>query len=290
MRRAETEPDGWTMPASMMSVFSHADDLEDALRNVGDLHLVMTGDGEYRAHLTQVELLRLRLWAVDERAACIGFLKIPPDTLLALFTVGDRPSPIWSGMSLNKGEILTCGPSHRLHMRSEGPSCWCAVSLPAEEFSTYFNRLTGKVLTMPTLAQRWRPSAAGCKRFIRFHAAAIRAAGVRPQTIVDPQAAHGVEQQLIHSLVRCLSVGQSEDASGSHRCADIVADLEKFLQSKPERSADLTALRAELAVSEEDLRRCCNEILGVGPATYIHLYISDRAHRASRGRTRGIAM
>jgi hypothetical protein len=279
------------MPASMMSVFSSADDLEEALRNVGDVHLIVTGDGEYRAHLTHVELQRLRLWAVRERASRIGFLRTPPDMLLALFTVGDQPSPIWSGISLNKGEILTCGPGHRLHMRSEGPSCWCAVSLPAEEFWTYFNQLTGKVLTMPVLAQRWRPSAAGCKRFVRIHAAAIRAAGVRPQTIVDPEAAHGMEQQLIHSLVRCLSAGPSEDASGPHRCQDVVADLQNILQGQPEHSADLTALRAELAVSEEHLRRCCNEILGVGPDTYVHLYLSDRARRASLGKTaRGIAM
>jgi methylphosphotriester-DNA--protein-cysteine methyltransferase len=70
-----------------------------------------------------------------------------------------------------------------------------------------------------------------------------------------------------------------------------VADLHNILQGQPERSADLTALRAELAVSEGHLHRCCNEILGVGPDTYVHLYLSDRARRASLGKTaRGIAM
>ena len=275
----------------MMSVFSDASDLEAALRNAGDVHLVVTGRGEFHARLTQVELQRLRLWAVHEHASRIGFLKIPPDMLLALFTIGDQPSPIWSGISLNQGEILTCGPGHRLHMRTEGPSHWGAVSLPADEFRAYFDRLTGQVLTMPILAQRWRPSAAACKRFMRLHAAAIRAAGMRPQTIVDPEAAHGMEQQLIHSLVGCLSAGPGEDASGPRRCQDVVADLENLLQSQPERYADLTALRAELAVSEGHLRRCCKEILGIGPAAYVHLYLADRARRASReGTAQGIAM
>ena len=195
--------------------------------------------------------------------------------LLALFTIGDQPSPIWSGISLNQGEILTCGPNHRLHMRTEGPSCWGAVSLPADEFRAYFSQLTGQVLTSPIVAQRWRPAAAACKRFMQLHAAAIRAAGMRPQTIVDPEAAHGMEQQLIHSLVGCISARPGEDASGPRRCQDVVADLEDLLQSQPERYADLTALRAELAVSDGHLRRCCKQILGIGPAAYVHL-ISGR--------------
>ncbi len=253
--------------------------------------LIVTGCGGFRARLTQVELQRLRLWAVHERASRIGFLTVLPDKLLALFTIGDQPSPICSGITLDKGEILTCGPNHRLHMRTEGPSCWGAVSLPAGEFTAYFNRLTGKVFKMPSLAQRWSPSAAGCKRFMRLHAAAIRAARMRPQTIVDLEAAHGMEQQLIHSLVGCLSAGPSVDASGPDRCQDIVADLEELLRSEPERYADVTALRADLAVSDGHLRRCCKHILGMDPAAYVHLYLADRARRASReGTTRGIAM
>jgi methylphosphotriester-DNA--protein-cysteine methyltransferase len=211
--------------------------------------------------------------------------------LLTLFTIGDQPSPIWSGIGLNQGEILTCGPNHRLHMRTEGPSCWGAVSLPANEFRAYFSQLTGQVLTMPFLAQRWRPAAAACKRFIQLHAAATRAAGTRPQTIVDPEAAHGMEQQLIHSLVGCLSAGRGEDASGTRQCQEVVADLEELLQSQPERNADLTALRAALAVSDGHLRRCCKQILGIGPVAYVQLNRSDRASRASRtGPVPGIVM
>ena len=113
MCRPEAEPNGWAMPASMMSVLCNASDLEEALRNIGDFHLIVTGRGEFCARLTQVELQRLRLCAVHELVSRIGFLRIPPDIVLALFSIGDQPSPIWSGLSLNKGEILICGPSHR---------------------------------------------------------------------------------------------------------------------------------------------------------------------------------
>ncbi|MFL5280908.1 MAG: hypothetical protein ACJ8AW_07875 [Rhodopila sp.] len=169
----EAEQTGWMMPASTMSVFSEASDFEQALQSAGGIHVIVTGDIGFSARLTQVELLRLHIWQIHEHAPRIGFLTIPPNVLLALFSIGDQPSPLWSGRSLPKGEILTCGPGHRLHMRTVGPSRWGAISLPAEEFRAYFNRLTGETLTMHSLAQRCRASVVGCKLVKRLHTAAI---------------------------------------------------------------------------------------------------------------------
>jgi AraC-like DNA-binding protein len=228
-------------------------------------------------------LQQLRLWAVRETVSRIGFLQVPSDILLVLFIIGDQSPPILSGVNLNKGEILICGPGHRLHMRTVEPSYWGAVSLPADEFLAYFKGLTGQVLTGPILARRWRPPAAGCKRFMRLHAAAIRAAGMRPQTIVDLEAAHGMEQQLIHSMVRCLLAGPSEDVSDPHGCQGVVTELQNVLERLAKHCPDVTTLRARLAISDRHLRRCCKEILGVGPATYVQLYLADRARRVSRG-------
>jgi hypothetical protein len=275
------------MPASTMAVFRTESEYEEVLRHVAGVRVIVTGRSEFSVRLTQVELQQLRIWEVHECASLIGFLTIPPDRLLALFTIGDQPSPIWSGISLKKEEILICGPGHRLHMRTTGPCCWGGVSLPAEEFKAYFNRVTGQVPTMPNLDQRCRPSAAGCKRFTRLHAAAIRAAGIRPQTVIDFEAAHGLEQQLIHCLVRCLAAGPSEDAASSRRCQEIVVNFEDALQALSERYEDLTALRAALAVSDGLLRRCCRIILGVGPATYVRLHFADRGRRAPAGNQRG---
>ena len=61
-----------------------------------------------------------------------------------------------------------------------------------------------------------------------------------------------------------------------------MADLEDLLQSQPEHYIDLAALRAELAVPDAHLRRCCKHILGIGPAAYVHLYLADKDRRASR--------
>jgi len=268
------------MLASTMSVFSEASDFEQALQSAVDIHVIVTGGIGFSARLTQVELQRLRIWENHERAPRIGFLTIPPNVLLALFSIGDQPSPTWSGRSLPKGEILTCDAGHRLHMRTAGPSRWGVISLPAEEFRGYFNRLTGQALTMHSLAQPCCASAAGCKLVRRLYTTAVRAAGRRPQTIVDLEAAHGMEQQLIHALVTCLSAGTTEGAIG-HRCQDFVADLEDTLRNETGRDADPTALPTELALSDEGLRRCCEQILGISPSDYVQLYLADSARRRS---------
>jgi hypothetical protein len=53
---------------------------------------------------------------------------------------------------------------------------------------------------------------------LQLHAAAIGAAKVRPETIANAEAAHGMEQQLIEGLVECLSAGPAyEEAPAKHR-------------------------------------------------------------------------
>jgi hypothetical protein len=54
------------MPQSVTSVFSEAENFEIALREEGFVGLLVTGDGEFRARLTQVALHNLRLSAADE--------------------------------------------------------------------------------------------------------------------------------------------------------------------------------------------------------------------------------
>lgn len=281
---------GEQMPTSVTSVFSNLNDFAEALRSLGIVHLAATGPGEFRARLTRVELQHLRIWSAGEHVPRIGFHETPTDVLLVLFAIGDQPAPVWGGVHLTEGELLTCFPHHRFHVRTEGPCRWGAVSLPAEEFRAYFSELTGEVLATPVLAQRWRPPAMAGKRFMRLHAAAARAAQVRPNRIVDPEAAHGMEQQVIHSLVGCLSV-QPTDALGLPMCQSVVSDLENILQHHVERQVDVTALSAALAISPGRLRRCCKEILGISPAAYVHLHLSGGARRASQpGTAPAIAM
>ena len=182
-------------------------------------------------------------------------------------------------------------PVTGLHMRTEGPSHWGAVSLPADEFRAYFNRLTGSgshhAYPRPAMASigggLQALHAASCRSHLcRGEAAANDCrfgGGSWHGTAVDPFPGRvpvgGPRRRGLRSASMSGPCGRSGEPA----------------PAQPGRYADLAALRAELAVPEGHLRRCCKEILGIGPAAYARLYLADRARRASHGeRTQGIAM
>jgi hypothetical protein len=200
------------MPGSVTSVFSEPDEFRSALRADGVLSLLVTGPGQFRARLTQVALNRLRLSAVEEQLSRIAFVAVPANMLLVALPIGDRPSPIWGGIGTRATEFVTLGPRELVHARTDGPSRWGSIWLPAEELNRYAGALIGSRFAVLPELQRWRlPPAAG-RHLRQLHRAAIRTAETRPEALVGGEAAHGLEQQFIHALVECLSAGPADKA------------------------------------------------------------------------------
>jgi hypothetical protein len=121
------------MPGSVTSVFSEPGDFEAALREEGGLGLLITGRGQFRARLTQVRLHRLRMSAAEEQLSRIAFVAVPADLILVLLPIDGRPAPIWGGIGMRAGEIMTLGPGQRIHARTEGPSRSGSIWLPAQD-------------------------------------------------------------------------------------------------------------------------------------------------------------
>jgi AraC-like DNA-binding protein len=100
----------------------------------------------------------------------------------------------------------------------------------------------------------------------------------------DSEAAHGLEQQVIHALVECLSAGRVDDemeAACPHR--GILARFEDLLKAEP--LSDIAEISAVLGVSRRMLRECCKKHLGMGPDRYRRLrgiQLSERALRIRR--------
>jgi AraC-like DNA-binding protein len=272
------------MPGSTTSVFGELDDFKVALHNEGNLGLYTTTRGRFLARLTKVGLYRMRLAAVDEYLPRIGFMAVASDAVLVSFPIGDRPPPIWGGIRPRNGEIMTFGPDHRVHVRTHGPCRWGAIWLPAVMLSEHFHELTEKALTTPLVAQLWRPPLATGRRLLQLHAAAIRAAEVRPETIVDAEAAHGMEQQLIDVLIECLSAGPSDQKMQTrHRDQGIAARFEALIQTQRDRALRVEELAASLSISARLLRTRCAKELGMSPTGYIRLRAMHGAHDVLRG-------
>ena len=161
------------MPSSVTSVFSEAEDFTVAMREEGCLALLVTGASQFRARLTQVALHSLRLSATDEQLPRIAFVALPADTILVLLPRGRGPAPIWGGIAIGAGEIMTLGAGQRLHMRTDGPCRWGSIWLPAAELAQYGSAVTGAPFPVPSAARRWRLRPAMMRHLCHLHSAAI---------------------------------------------------------------------------------------------------------------------
>jgi AraC family ethanolamine operon transcriptional activator len=268
------------MPGTVTSAFSEPDDFAAALREDGVLGLLITAPGRFRARLTQIALDHLRLSAAEEHLARIAFVEVPADMVLIALPVGGGPAPIWGGIGMQANEIMTLGPDQRVHARTGGPCRWGIIRWPAEELTRYGRALLGAMPAVPPFARRWRPAPSAKAHLRSVHAAAVRMAKMHPEILIDPQAAHGLEQQLIQALVNCLSAGPVDEDLSAQRHRDILDQFEDLLEMQP--LLRVGEICAALGVSDQMLRKCCEEHLGVSPSSYLRLHRMQQVHRTLR--------
>jgi len=182
------------MPGSLTSVFGEAENFQAALSGDGVVGLLITAQGQFRARLTQILLNRLRLSAGEEELSRIAFIAVPAGMILILLPIGETPSPVWGGIELRAGEMITFGPDLRAHARTDGPSRWGSIQLPAQDLLRYGRALSDTGFAVPPGAARWRPAPAAGRNLHHLHRAAIRMADARAGALTDVEAAHGLEQ------------------------------------------------------------------------------------------------
>jgi AraC-like DNA-binding protein len=269
------------MPGSRASVFGEAEDFQAALSADGVAGLLVTGRGQFRARITQVGLEGLRFAAVEEQLARIAFVAVPAGMVLVAFPIDGGPSPVWGGIEIRPREIIAFGPGERLHARTVGPSHWGAFHVLGQPLVQYGRAVSGTRFTVPSAA-RLRPPAAVVRELRGLHRAAIRMAEARAAAFTDIEAAHGLEQQLLHMLIECLSEGGEEETATGRRHRGILARLEDWLIAEPFLS--MSDLCAALGVSDRLLRLCCKEHLGMGPRSYRHLRGMQQVRSTLRSR------
>jgi AraC-like DNA-binding protein len=278
------------MPGTITSAFSEPEDFEAALSLEGCVALLITGRGEFRAQLTQVTLHRLRLSATTEQLSRIAFIAVPTDMVKVGFPIRNRSVPVRGGIGIRPGDIMTLGPGEHVHERTYGPRRWGAVWIPVQELVRYGSALTGVPFAVPRVARRWQSPPAAGRRLRSLHAAAIRMAAIRPQVFFNAETTRGLEQQLIHAVVECLTTGSIVESSpATRRNQTIMARFEQVLQTQPDRKVRMTEICAVLGVSDRWLRSLCTEYLELSPIGYDRLRRMSLVRRALRGEDRNAA-
>jgi AraC family ethanolamine operon transcriptional activator len=110
-------------------------------------------------------------------------------------------------------------------------------------------------------------------------------AEARAGALTDLQAAHGLEQQLLHALIECVSGRPEEETATGRRHRDILARFEDLLITEP--FLGIARISVVLGVSERSLWQCCKKHLGMGPGGYRRYRALEQVHRALRSENLG---
>jgi AraC-like DNA-binding protein len=282
------------MPSSSTTTFSEPDDYEATLCRHADVDLLVTEQGRFRARLTQVALHRLNLLAADETGSRIAFIATRPKLALVWWALGRHRSQIWCGKPSFADEVVTFAPGARLHARIQGDCRWAGLWISTTDLDRHWRALTTAPVMPLNGASSWRPRNGPLRGLRRLHAAAIRVCEHRAGEVLTASAAHGLEQQLIHALIECLSDGVPgvQYNRTRQRHDRLMARFEDACMSEKYRLPSLKELCMTLGVPERSLHNCCKRHLGMSPMRYLclrRMKLVRHALRSARPSDSGVA-
>jgi AraC-like DNA-binding protein len=252
-----------------------------AMRDEGFLDFAVTHNGRFQAGLIQVALDRLRLFAAKENLPRIAFIMTPKNRILISLPLTGGSPQLWGGARADAETLITLGPGARVHTRTEGPSHWGAIWFPIDDFARYSQALTGKILTIPDFVCQWRPPAFASRLLRHILTDVVRAAKIRPDMLTASEAAHGLDQQLIHALIECLSGRpMNGDIPMRRRRHALMDRFNRQVATDLLSQVRVASISEALGVSDRFLRRCCEEQLGMNPMRYLKLRRLHSVHCA----------
>jgi len=264
-------------------VFAFTDPIEyQATIRAADVTVVPTARGDFRAELTRVDFHRLWMQRFAENAPVIKYSAIHRQRSVIVFlTRSDQPEIHHGNMDVSADDIVAYGSGASLHHRTTAPCRWGSMSLTPDDLAKTSYAFLGRELSAPADTSCIRPDPTFLAHLRRLHSAAGNLASSAPEVLTHTEAARSLEEALTHAMVRCLGGGDRLETDRRFRNHLLVmARLEDFLGIHPNRPLYLSEICAATEVSENTLRLCCREHLGMGPVRYLWLRRMHLARRA----------
>jgi AraC-like DNA-binding protein len=107
----------------------------------------------------------------------------------------------------------------------------------------------------------------------------MRSGRIVSDTLATSEGGHGLEQQLIHALVECLSESTRTIPVRDHR---LMASFEELLLTEPNRAWSVAEVSRRLGKSDRLLRQSCQACVGMSPQSFLRLLRLHSVHRALR--------
>jgi len=260
------------MSSSSVANFTDAHAYGAALCAV-DAEILVIGKGDFRAELTEIDLPRLRIRCGHENLPRISHVRVPAErTLLCFPSDARQPAMHVGGKDLSAGEIMVFASSTVHHEWTSAPCGWGAISVTTADLAAAGRSVVGRDLDLASNTHLVRPHPVQGSWLANLLEIAERLARAAPDVFACAAVARGLEQELIHAIIKCLSEGTPVAMGrGAHHHSRIIERFELLLAANRGRPLYLAEICAATGVSERTLRGCCHEHLGMGPIQYLHL-------------------
>jgi AraC-like DNA-binding protein len=250
------------------ATFANPDDYRAAIGSA-TVNLVVTGGGNFNARLTWLNLGHLHVLHGRENLPRIGFFSLSPTQSFVSFPTNPGAPLTYGGIDLQLGDVVLHSRGERMHQRIDGEGQWGLISLPPEQLAASSKALIGYNIVSPPEGWVLRPPRSAARHLLGLYSRVCRLAETKHELIANPEVARALEQELIHALVNCLTVG---DAVGNlkkrRHHTDIMVQFEDTLAAHADPRPSLPALCSAIGVPERTLRACCNEFLDMSPTRY----------------------
>jgi len=270
------------MPSSTVRRFTDPDDYMTMARGA-IAELTVTGRGDFAAKSARIDLPRLWVARYTDNLRRIVHVVRMPGRANIQFRSQPGPSVLMSGVVMESTNLLRTSEDHDAHQLSAGLASHNTLSLSVEDMASVATTMAGCDLSPPRDTVGVTPPPQAMARLQRLQAAAMRLAEEAPEIIANPDAAHGLEQELIWAMVDCLGKGEvDEDRVARRQHNLIMRRFSRVLDEKMDQSLYITEICKLIGVSERTLEMCCREKLGVGPKRFLLLRRLHLARRALR--------
>jgi AraC-like DNA-binding protein len=264
------------LPSSAILVANDADQFAMSVRPATE-HTII-GRGVIAAKATRIDLHRLKMQKIDVSHASIGHGQQSADRAAILFST---TGVTWKGAVLKATDIGLVGHDQPYWYTMAGPAQWGSMSLSVEDLASISVAMTGRDLSLPRDGLTISVTAASHAKLLRLHEAAAHLAEHAPDIISHPEAARGLEQAMIETMLGCVAEPAAQTASTAWGRQSVI--LKRFfaaLEANVDQPVYILELCQSIGVAERTLRMHCHDHLGMSPKQYLLLRRMNLARRA----------
>jgi AraC-like DNA-binding protein len=235
--------------------------------------VLVTAPGKYRSALTRIDLHRLWMQRNDTSLPQITYVA---DTAgrcpIAFVADPQHQSPYRNGVELLPDVMIVSAMLGDHHFRMPGASQISSMSLAPVDLATASRALIGRELGAPTVTRHIHVPDCLMTRLRSLHEAACHLAAEAPDILAHPEVAKALEEQLVYTMVKCLT--DSTSVEGKARLITRMPVMQRFeraIEEAEDQPLYMTELCGRIGVQERTLRNHCLEYLGMSPHRYLWL-------------------